>query len=392
MTLPRQCLSTAPKCLTVAPGNASNSWSTSNLTQSFCIGGKVIQNWYYRYDTCDEKWIGQYLGPDYWLCSCILDPLYQCFPEQENNVCFTILICLAILQAITAVTGIIMNTFVTFFFIKDPSIRKRIPNILVFSQAIVDLNNCLTYGLPNAVNLFRATVQRQQVKYQYILSLSTATLTVSSSIFIFTLIAAERYLSVTKPLWHKATVCKKHIWITILISWILSFTLAGIRVYTTLVRQSHVYVYDIFYLVFLLCMSVILIFIVTVLFILTFLAARRSLSCAPSESTDFELIVKQKVRLTKMFLLMFIAFIFSFVPIPFIMVKGGHYQCVLMQILLLPICLTSVFNPGLILYLKKEFRIRKKQDKGDIHHSIEMSSVIPTRVDSADDISQKSQE
>merc|ERR1712147_132110 len=96
-----------------------------------------------------------------------------------------------------------------------------------------------------------------------------------------------------RPLWHKANVCKKHLYLSILLLWIFSCLLASIRVYITYKAFYNTKYYSItyykkfkIYLHFSQVFLGLLISLVTLIFILTFKAAHRAVSNSPSDSND----------------------------------------------------------------------------------------------------------
>ena len=104
----------------------------------------------------------------------------------------------------------------------------------------------------------------------------------------------------------------------------------------------------------------------TLISILTFKAAHCAVSNSPSDSNDDrrnKLILKKKIRLSIMFLLMFIIFNFGFIPVV-VAAETTHYLYASQQALLLAPCLTSVLNPLLVLCFTKTFRVKRGQDRG----------------------------
>ena len=92
---------------------------------------------------------------------------------------------------------------------------------------------------------------------------------------------------------------------------------------------------------------VIIILVIFVVFLVTFLVALKSIR-ANSDT-------KKQFRLTALFLAMFVVFILSFTPFIYVKAFSGGY--VWEMLLSSTFMLTSIFNPALTLYFRKEFRI-----------------------------------
>ena len=372
-------LSSYAKCLTIQPQNLPvipaklRTLTIFNQTPPLQIHGRLIKLWGYSYKTCDEEWINQKLRQNAIGCEC-LSSWKKCRPKNSYiEACNTILIAFVSSQIIISIIGIIMNLFITIPFCRDADIRKRNANILIFNQATADLVNCVVYGVPNAINLLRATIRKKEVPYQVIITQATVVFTIASSIFTFSVIAIERYLSISRPLWYKGNIRKKHLYTSIVILWIFSTFLASMRVYTILHGKDKIYLQ--FAQVFL----GLLMALVVIIFILTFKAAHHAVSNSPSDSSNGErnkLILKKKIRLSIMFLLMFIVFIFGFIPVV-MTTANGYYLYASTQALLLPLCLTSVFNALLVLCFMKRYRIRRGQERRQCPQSIDMESTTP---------------
>ena len=367
-----RCLTVHSKQIPVLAKNFSNTRTIFNQTPSLQIEEQLIKEWVYFYRTCNKRWVFQRLQQTSMYCKC-LDSWKKCKPERGYiEACNTILIGLASAQIIIAIIGIILNLFIAIPFLRDAQLRNRNANILIFNQAIADLVNCIVYGMPNAINLLRATINQEQVPYQLTVTQATLVFTIASSIFTFSVIAIERYLSISRPLWHKANVRKKHLYTSIAILWILSTLLATIRAYTTQYRKK-----DSVWLEITQVLLGLLVILISIIFISTFKAAHRAISRSPSDSNSDQrnrLIMRQKIRLTVMFFLMFTIFIFGFIPVV-VSTEQTYYLQASVQAILLALCLTSVLNPLLVLCFTKTFRVKKGHERVQGPHSIGMASI-----------------
>ena len=254
-----------------------------------------------------------------------------------------------------------INQWVCYGGYNNSNVRRKISNVLIFNQAVADLVNCLIYGIPNAVYLLLATLEKQEFVLQYMVYSTTITLTAASSLGIFVVIAVERYLSISRPIWHKANVRKKHIWICILIFWLLSLLMSAFRAYTIL---SHRYHMQMTHLRVMQVFVAVLVLIVIIIYVFTFKTAHRSVTRPPKNSASSyrrNERMKRQIYLSVMFLLMFIVFNLCFIPIIIEIFLDVHYLSVLLQTMFLPLCLTSVFNPLLVLCFKREFRMRGQE-------------------------------
>ena len=351
-----RCLPAYPRHLPVISTNLSNILTYFNQTPPINLDGQLIKGWIYFYQTCNGQMIQQRLHESVIECKC-LDSWNECTPECALIKAYnTILMSLASAQIFICILGIILNSFVIIPFCRSTQFRRRNANILIFNQAVADLANCIVYGMPNAICLLIASIKEQEVPHQFIILQTTMAFTIVSSVLTFTVIAIERYLSISRPLWHKTRVLKKHIYISILILWILSTIMATIRGYSTQCRRKN----DIYLLVAQVLIAL-LISLVILIFILTFKAAYRAISNADTNNHQRNvLIMRKKIRLTIMFLMMFIIFNFGFIPI-LVADRNKNYLDASNQALLLPLCLTSVLNPQIVLCFTKIFLAKRGQ-------------------------------
>ena len=138
--------------------------------------------------------------------------------------CETLFYIIASIQSVIIVAGIILNLTVAITFRKLPAVKKNIPNILLFNQCLADLFNVTIYGVMNVLSLLLVRLL-PLVTYSdvvYAIWVSTDffhTMTLYSSILLLCVIAFERFLAVSMPLWHRAHKRKRHPWIAAVVVW-----------------------------------------------------------------------------------------------------------------------------------------------------------------------------
>ena len=117
------------------------------------------------------------------------------------------------IQISLALIGIILNSIVLGVYVKRKNIQKKPGNVLLAGQAVVDLFNTLLFAIPDALIFiyFHENYQHTNLddeKAFYVTIYVLFPFSFFSSIFTFTFIAIERYLSIAKPMWHRRNVTK----------------------------------------------------------------------------------------------------------------------------------------------------------------------------------------
>ena len=197
------CANITPTCFSEVPNRASNR-KTSHLVP-LCVEGKRVQEIVYHYDSCDQEFIGQQRTSNTLSCYCIINKIEDCrpyiYPNDKCNAIFIVILCILVL---VVMIGVIMNAMIIVKYLKHSRIRKRISHLLLLNQAIADMANCLIYLTPLIVTHFHnVTYKEHPIILQPLLGFSSI-LSCGSSILIFLVIAFERYLSIVKPIWHRA--------------------------------------------------------------------------------------------------------------------------------------------------------------------------------------------
>ena len=343
-----QCTKGPQQCLPQAPDRGK----LLNLTKPFCSGDEAYNVWYYWYETCMVERVDMTSAGQNLSCNCINNLFKDCSTVSNYGPCKVYLNSLVSMQIVAIILGLVLNITITAVFYKRPAVRKKVPNILLCNQAVADIFNCGVYGISNAMNLlFNLHAVDHYIKMYtpYIVFLSLP-MTISSSVFMYLIIAMERFLSISHPLWHRVHVRKKRIWISIVTVWILSILMSTMCI-TCIIAQNCEFVVSV-----LLILLGVIVAVITMLFIITFIKAFQVINNPPTESnqdTESSSLRKQ-LRLTIVFFIMFAAFALVYIPLT-VLLQIDAVDLVIPYTLL---TLTSVLNPILTLSFKKELRPR----------------------------------
>ena len=275
------------------------------------------------------------------------------------------------IQLVIIVPGIILNLIIFSSFIRRPSLRKKIPSILLFNQSIADLFNSAIYGVTYVVlTMFsiKTSFERSFKVTTYIWSLFMG-ITLHCSVLLYGVISFERFLSICFPLWHRVHLRKRHIWFSIALVWIVSVII------TTPILIGFFLLKGL-YMIFIVCYSLmsVVVFIIIILFIITFVKASPSINTQPPQANPGNNMKKQ-IRLTMVFFIMFMAFTIVYIPLIAIFIdinsspNARGVRSMIMHSLLL---LTSLFNPVLTLCFKREFRPCRRDQGTNFRNAQEM--------------------
>ena len=116
-----------------------------------------------------------------------------------------------------AIIGAILNAMVLEVYSQlKPNMRHKVSNILLASQALIDILNTVFRGIP--FSLFHVLLpdifHTMGKEYAQVYADTASTLYFFSfycSMFLFTLIAVERYYALSKSLWHRQNVTESWI-------------------------------------------------------------------------------------------------------------------------------------------------------------------------------------
>ena len=309
-------------------------------------------------------------------CFCMWEPFYatlffDAFVCNVNEVK-----ALACCQIVAALLGFALNILVLTLFAQRKKIRNKVGNILLASQAVVDLFNTAFNSIPTGLmwlilpNMYYRMSEDDEVLFEVAI-LALYLFSFNSSVFTFTLIALERYLSFSKPLWHRQHVTKGWILKKLIIVSVVAVLATFFEIYICLAHNMPLLCFGLVLLISWIAM-------VTVLFSLSFAKAWRHLrrrdiryekdreSQNDIDQTNIQKDAKQifaerKIfRLTMIFFAMYGVFLLGLVPLVVVVglwyAEGQKYgipdmvNCFLLAV-------TSIINPLLTLCLKEDFKL-----------------------------------
>ena len=338
-----------------------------NVTEGSCIDGSQTKTWRYEYSTatCPQEAIAQYQHQTSITCMCIEEPLRQCMPEMQNSLCDSRFSVLIVIQLLALFIGIALNAIIIKVFFTRRSIQEKIVNVLLVNQAIADVVNLALFALPNSLLLLYMLITKRFTQRVVNAVHATVVLTVASSVLLFVIIAFERFLALHNPIWHKVKIQKRSIYKSVLIAWLVSACLLIFDISTVicgnwegqLCKKPSYYFH---WMIRLLLGGLILI--VIVLFLLTFIKALRAIRSRATQLAKVEHVkAKLQLKLTIIFLTMFLCFITGFA---FVLIGASiPKETLLAKIFFSLFNLTSIFNPMWTMFQKKEFRLRNVVDE-----------------------------
>ena len=299
--------------------------------------------------SCNMEQIDQYMYNGYPTCrQCLINVFEDCLPYSNDTRCKAIFYGIMSVQLLLIIIGLILNTIIVFVFCTRASLRVKIPNILFFHQAIADLFNGGVYGVGRVTYLLVKMVAKKKSKSLQRTFYAVFVINLLSSVFLCTIIAIHRFVSIYFPMWHRVHLTERHVHTSIIIIWFM--TIPAVILYL---------VYDkiiIFWLMYFWVAP--LVMFITILFISTFIKAFLSLRPQPTRPTLQQSTFKRQLRLTVVFLIMFMEFSMIYIPQTLnfsdMVELGGDASLGIMFTLLL---VTSVVNPVLTLCFRKQFRI-----------------------------------
>ena len=311
----------------------------------------------YNYKTCSEDSLAYARHENQVECFCINNPITDCRADLFYDKCTSIFMIVLMVQAIIILLGVILNLLVCYTFCRRECARKKISNILLVNQSIADLVNCIGYALPTLILFFILTISktiqpvkifRREYRHSLILVCEVmAFVSISSSVMIYAVMAFERWMAFAKPMWHRTKLRKRHIWRAIMILWLVSIS-SSILV---------VFVDDTLYIIYFRTMKAVMVLImaiVTILFSVTFYKARKAIRGQLEVRRDLNH-AKKEFHLTKVFILMYLLFLLTFIPLA---VTKPNEKNPLRRIKFIFFTLTAMMNPILTMTIKRDFNLR----------------------------------
>ena len=339
------CTIYIPTCQTIAP------------KVPWCNGFTNVSNIVYRYEVCKRESIAYAKHNGKMECFCINNPVTDCRADFFYDTCTALFMTSATLMTVIIFWGVFFNLLVCSIYYRRKSIRGKISNILLVNQAIADLVNCLCYALPSTASFFILVTSktidpikifnREYRHYLNFVCVVMGFLSCCSSLLLYLVVACERWLAFSNPLWHRTRLCSRHIWRSILVLWLCAIGIA------TLVA----FVDDTLYIIYFRTLQGLLLLatiIVTVLFSLTFHKARKVIRRQKGFWRDLSR-TKKEFNLTKFFFLMYFLFLITFLPLA---LANPNELNPARRIKFMFFTLTAVINPLLTQILRKDFKFR----------------------------------
>ena len=326
----------------------------------WCIQEGKSTVWTFEYKAClNENTVRYTTDGNHFVCVCINNLFNDCHVDRyDNGTCDHVFRGVFSFQMVISLIAIGLNLLICVGFQQKVSKRKKNSNILLLNQALVDIVNCIIFAMPNAIFLLLQSLLKKEQSYTFTLMITSLILSASSSIFLFMIIAMERFLSLYNPIWHQRNVYAKRIWKTITLAWLIAVSLAAIvpaivhSSPNTEVANHRFFIYRLF----LLALLGILLLTITILHIWSFLLAYRAVHVKDGASEQVILRSKKQFRLLMLFIIMYIAFIIAFIALKVLAAMGFDYYTVKNQVLLCIFMMTSLLNPIVTLCLKPSFR------------------------------------
>ena len=343
----------------------------SDMTLTF-LEDKVYDKVFYKYSHCPNTSSAQlFLCPKRKLMACfcsweMAQPFFDSFLCNVREVK-----ALASAEISVALLGIIFNVIVLSTFFQRKKIQNKVGNILLASQALVDLMNAVLYGIPHGLmcvilpDIYFRMSKTDEMSFTVAIH-SMHLFSFNCSLYLFTLIAVERYLALCKPIWHRQNVTRGWILKRVVVVMIISVVVTPISCLSVLSS-----IIPLFYVMIIL--GLLWIGVVSVLFVFSFVGARKSLQKKKTQgirTDEVQDLVERKIfRLTLIFLIMYGLFLMSLVPLLVVTVFwtiGGHFSAVPNMVSCLLFTATSVANPLLTLGMREDYSIVQRRGAKDV--------------------------
>ena len=349
---------------TLCQSNAAIGYSDIMSTS---IDGSTYDKVFHKYSQCPTSATQLFQCPKQKLIACFCEgesayfyfDAFLCNAQEVRSLLFT--------QIVVAAIGIILNLLVVVVYMQRKSIRNKVGNVLLVIQAILDLFNTALFAIPTGLmflilpTIYDSISDTDDMAFA-VTALSLCSFSFTSSMFSFALIATERYLAISRPLWHRKKVTKSWIlkrWGIVMIGSIVS---TPFYVYTAIANNiPAIYVW--------ITIGTTSMVIVSVLFAYSYIRAfkylkrKRKQQMRNSGQIDGQNhIDKKMLRLTLIFMLMYCVYLLVVIPwaiaVALWLLKGQNsiHTSVVNMLLFAS---TSTANPLLTLILREDFKIFK---------------------------------
>ena len=269
--------------------------------------------------------------------------------------------------------GLIFNFIVIVLFCKRPYIRRKLPNILLFNQALVDLFNCAIFCPMYTCNAVLYYYGGRTV-YIRIVSNTFQQLSYMSSILNLLPLALDRCFAISAPLRHRRFVTRRVVLVSIALVWFVSLCIAcvyGYIVDQTYIRDMHNDHLNNFYFAFTVIHLAVFILVIIV-YAFTYYKSRKAVhhNCRIAvvrdpNCTAEDIRIQKEQKLLRMFMAIFVVFFVAFSPglvffmlLNFAGMKFTQVMDVVDASSVIGMAVSSVVNPVLTLFMKDDFRVK----------------------------------
>ena len=364
------CSRTSPKCQEISPGNITG-WF--ELPMPWVRDGIEYKRQRYLYNNCLSGSAAYHFNKEgnYHICFCVQDPYNDCqgyFAMDDENLCKPIFIKIISIQMIVLIIGIISNAIIACSFCRKREMQVKNSNILFFNQSLADMANCLIYTLPNVVHLMYQFINEDDLLNMAEFNVSFVILTVSSSILLYLIIAIERCLSIYRPLWHRAHLRREHLWKAVCVAWSLTLVVTIVPLcilFSLPVSGSERWMIFAYYEFALIVILLLLVAFITIVLLASFVKALQSVMIHPGQPVQDNLYGKKHLKMISTFIIMYFAFLMTFVPVVVAARNGTPHHSAYNQTAITVFTSTSVVNAFLTMYLKKDFRFTSQRVEPD---------------------------
>ena len=357
---------------TICLSNGIPGYSSLSLINEFESNYDLV---FYQYDHCSKvSSIKQLMCPKRKLVLCYC--LSTTTAASSDFVCNLDRDVLASTKIMVALLGVILNTMVISVYLRRRSIQKKVGNTLLVIQALVDLFNVVFYAIPDGVlilvlpDLYDPMIGENLMAGK-ITIYALFFLSLNTSLNLFTFIAIERYLCISRPRWHRNNLTKTWVKKRLVIVIIASAAVTPLQTLSAVVNITALsYVW--------LVLGLIGIVNVSLLFAISFIKARACLQRknnntyrkekrhgniegkGSQENVKESFIDKKMFKLTKVFLIMYAVFLLALLPMlvnTIIWLMKGDLSIMSSTVVGLLFTITAMINPVLTLSLREDYKI-----------------------------------
>ena len=267
--------------------------------------------------------------------------------------------------------ALVLNCAICCSFARKRSLHSKNPCLLLLSQSLVYLAHCLIHALPNIIILIHFTVTKKvkddingKLPQSYQIVNGTLIFTAACNVFLFTIAAIERFISLYSPVWHRIYVTKSEVLKAVGVAWFAATTLYAIALVIGTLdssRRSNKYWHTFKHFEHIIL--IIILVIVTLLYIVTYILAYRLVHCRSADTEEIVDHWKKELRLLSLLTATYFVYLVGLVPLLATSSLMDQYYQLRHQVLQLIFTLTAVVNPLLMMYMNADFRVYVFQRK-----------------------------